>query len=46
MFLKSPLKLGKLDYILKSGNFTNVVEDMWIKSGYQSDYSAVVVEFR
>lgn len=46
IFLKSPLKLGRLDYILKSENFTNVVEDMNIKSGYQYDFSAVVVEFR
>lgn len=28
-----------------SENFTNVVEDMYIKSGYRSDHSAVV-EFR
>lgn len=47
IFLKSPLKLGRLvDYILKSENFTNVVEDMNIKSGFQYDFSAVVVEFR
>lgn len=46
IFLKSPLKLGRLDYILKSENFTNAVEDMNIKSGYQYDFSAVVVEFR
>lgn len=43
---KNPLKQGRLDYILMSENFTNVVEDMYIKSGYRFDHSAVVVEFR
>ena len=43
---KNPLKQGRLDYILISDNFTNVVENIYIKSGYRSDHSAVVIEFK
>ena len=42
---KNPLKQGRLDSILISDNFTNVVETNYIKSGYRSDHSAVVIEF-
>jgi hypothetical protein len=43
---KTPFKQARLDYILISENFTNIVEDLLIKPGYRSDHSIVVVEFK
>lgn len=43
---RNPLKQGRLDYILISENLSNIVENVSIKSGYRSDHSAVVFEFK
>ena len=43
---KNPMKQGRLDYFLISENLTNIVESMSIKSGYRSDHSAVICEFK
>ena len=43
---KNPMKQGWLDYFLISENLTNIVESMSIKSGYRSDHSAVICEFK
>lgn len=43
---KHPFKQGRLDYILISENLSNIVENVSIKSGYRSDHSAVVFEFK
>ena len=43
---KNPLKQGIWDDILISDNFTNVDENIYIKSGYPSDHTAVVIEWK
>lgn len=42
----NPVKQGRLDYILTSENFSNIVENFDIKPGYRSDHSSVVIELR
>ena len=43
---KTPLKQGRLDYILISQGLSNIVENFSIKPGYRSDHSAVVMELK
>ena len=43
---KSLKTLARLDYILTSESLSNMVEKVFIKSGYRSDHSAVVIEFK
>ena len=43
---KTPLKQGRLDYILISDSMSNSVETFSIKPGYRSDHSIVVVELK
>lgn len=43
---KTPLKQGRLDYILISESLSNSVETYLIKPGYRSDHSIVVVELK
>lgn len=43
---KNPVKQGRIDYILISENLTNIIENVDIKSGYRSDHSVVVTDFR
>ena len=43
---RNPLKQGRLDYILISENLSNIVENIYIKPGYRSDHSIVVMELK
>ena len=43
---KTPLKRGRLDYILISESLSNCVETYSIKPGYRSDHSIVIIELK
>ena len=43
---KNPVKQGRLDYILTSEKFSNIIENFDIKHVYRSDHSLVVVELK
>ena len=42
----NPLKQARLDYFLLSDNLTNFVENIYIKAGYRSDHSSVILELK
>lgn len=43
---KNPVNQGRLDYILTSDLFSNIVENFYIRPGYRSDHSSVLIELR
>ena len=43
---KNPLKQGRLDYILSSQKLSHLVETFFVKPGYRSDHSSVVLEIK
>ena len=43
---KNPPKHARLDYFLTSENLSNIIENIYVKTGYRSDHSHVVLDLK